>query len=435
MRRKATVTCARPLQRTTPQGPVSDPAVTDTLPMDMSPIAKKLEAEFAAVDGVKAQKGFVEAKPEPEPCAVTAAEPPAPSKEPPAENSQANNSVVKPAEKMDVDDAPTDVFFAEADVTRAQQMDARDSLKETREQADAGAEPEEDEGLLPKKRPAAKAKAGAKPKSKAKAKAGAKAKAKATAKAKGRPKSKAKAANKASALEDDGEDVDGNGMEAETRSQSPVPEAVLFDSDEEINRAPAKALPKAKAKGKAKAKAGAKAKGQKQGQKQKKDPQPQVKHPKRKKSNAKPGEMDEDAEDHPMEGGGKATFARRYKPGSDLLAARRWTAIKEAFELHVQPKVEQPSSLEAQGLCKHVQHFVWSLCPVQNPFWKHVMETATVKGKSAADLPNLKKTCVDCAHTFLTLERVQGRPVTALACHYQTQTMMDPIQAFLCQDS
>ena len=43
----------------------------------------------------------------------------------------------------------------------------------------------------------------------------------------------------------------------------------------------------------------------------------------------------------------KATFARRYKPEKDIYAGRKWTAIKDAFQLILAGKVKKASQLEA----------------------------------------------------------------------------------------
>ena len=62
----------------------------------------------------------------------------------------------------------------------------------------------------------------------------------------------------------------------------------------------------------------------------------------------------EDTEDGMDNGEQKKTFARRYMPSTDLMAKRRWTALKSAFELYVQPVVYFASSLEAQ--CFQYKH-------------------------------------------------------------------------------
>ena len=41
-----------------------------------------------------------------------------------------------------------------------------------------------------------------------------------------------------------------------------------------------------------------------------------------------------------------ATFARRYRPARALESAR-WVALRDAFQKHVKPRVDSPSSVEA----------------------------------------------------------------------------------------
>ena len=71
----------------------------------------------------------------------------------------------------------------------------------------------------------------------------------------------------------------------------------------------------------------------------KEDPTPPV----LKKPASRPGPKPKGCEEK------KKTFARRYKPQHDILAAKRWDSIKDAFELRVSPRVKKAPSLEDWG--------------------------------------------------------------------------------------
>ena len=174
-----------------------------------------------------------------------------------------------------------------------------------------------------KSRPKAKAKAGAKAKAKAKPKGRAKAKAKAGAKPKAQAKAKAKGRPaKKKAMEDDGGIEDNNEAEV-VSSPSPVPvdpaAPAAMEDEPEKEQSGKKRQPCASSAGPGK----------------------------RAKAMLKKVAGQSEDVDH---GEGKKTFARRYMPATDLLAKRRWCALKNAFELHIQPGVYFASSLEARGV-------------------------------------------------------------------------------------
>ena len=330
-RRRATMACARPLHS---KAPDVDPAAMDTLVMDLSPVARKLEDEFAA----EASAAVAEPKPPATSCGTAAL---------PASSNDAGKKDAT-MDDGDPDDVP-DIFFAESAMTRMDQMAAKESLQDTSGKTTEDADIQDDDAngnAALMKRPAAKGARGpGRPKGKPKAKP--------TPKAKGKCKAKAKAKSKAAAMaksddkpSDDMDDV----LPVQEDPDVAVADGVCKLDDMEPEQKPGEAFgqepmlkatkprAKAKAKGQAKAKAKTRAK-------------PKTKaNAKSKNHSDEPSEAsgdaaeDEEEQDPPS---GKATFARRYRPSTDLMASRRWSAIKEAFELLVQPKVYQPSSLEA----------------------------------------------------------------------------------------
>ena len=370
-RRRATMIVARPLHSDLPAPSMEDP-MQDTLPFDMSPLAKSLEKKFRAEDErlmkpareeanlppvkdlegktaeVEAKKLVVDGK---------TAEEDDGCKKPEVEKPEVDKS--SPIAPKNASPAPTptkptpmkeDAFFEEDNgITREQQLRARDALANRSRDSD-----EEDEQPCFKKpagksSPKAKAKAGAKPKGRAKAKAKArakpkgraKAKAKACAKPKARAKAKAKgrpAKKKAMDVENENGGIHDNDEVEVVPPPSPVPEdpaapaamGQMGDSEpEELEAQAGKRRQTASSAGpKKRAKAMAKKKGA------------------------------DEKEDMPDHGEGKKTFARRYMPATDLLAKRRWCALKNAFELHIQPGVYFASSLEASG---GVLYIAWDL--------------------------------------------------------------------------
>ena len=238
---------ARPLHAA-PAPPCVDQSVQDTLPFDMSPIAKKLEVEFAAHDTKVMELDTPEA-------ATTVATKPTSSSCRRVEVGQ--DSKVEPAPdgkleafpgKGEVDEGgKDDLLFLSDNMTREQQLLARDALVNKCQESEA----EDEQPCL--KTPAAKARPEAK--GKAKAKLRAKAKAKARAKTRAKAKAKGKAAKKKDQPEQDDHDEQDmepveeaeNSEKADSADISPVPEAE--ESDLPVKRKPStKTQPKKKAK-------------------------------------------------------------------------------------------------------------------------------------------------------------------------------------------
>ena len=213
-------------------------------------------------------------------------------------------------DETEAEHSSQDIFHDDAELCREEQLALRDDMN-GQEGENAGSDQDFGEAPPKRKKPGAKAKAKGKAKAlpkKGKAKAKAKAspkKRKAKAKAKASPK-KAKAKAKASSkkarkldleLQDDADEPMPND-EQEAKMEESKPAASDVDG-----AAPA-------------------------GQKRKTAP---------------------DDGPAPAAVAGpkvKATFARRYKPAKDIAAARRWTLMKEAYELLIAPKLLRPLSQE-----------------------------------------------------------------------------------------
>ena len=216
------------------------------------------------------------------------------------------------------DDALEDPFHSKSDLSREQQMCARDDMKAGADGNDEDAESksaaEDDEKKTIMKRPAAKAKGKAKAKAKAKGKPGKKSSAKAEAKPKKKPSKK----GKSKGHEDDEE---GTSLEPSVKRRGRPPK--------QPEASPAKPGDPCKVQ---------KGKDMAEGKpaRKKRDTQEDSDKDEKVGKNKKGRKTVE----------GKATFARRYQPMLDAWASKKWCAIKNAFELHIQQKVIRPSGLE-----------------------------------------------------------------------------------------
>ena len=226
-------------------------------------------------------------------------------------------------DETEAEHSSQDIFHDDAELCREEQLALRDDMN-GQEGENAGSDQDFGEAPPKRKKPGAKAKA--KGKAKASPKKGkAKAKAKASPK-KGKAKAKAKASPKKGKA-----------------------------------KAKAKASPK-KAKAKAKASSKKARKLDLELQDDADEPMPNDEQ-EAKMQESKPAASDVDGaapagqkrktapDDGPAPAAVagpkvKATFARRYKPAKDIAAARRWTLMKEAYELLIAPKLLRPLSQE-----------------------------------------------------------------------------------------
>ena len=217
-----------------------------------------------------------------------------------------------------------DLFHDECDLTREEQLQMRDGLKnEGQGDSDADEEPvaKRKPGRPPGKAKAqAKAKATVKskasPKGKAKAKAAAKVKAKATAKAVAKGKAKAKAA-RATAPETKEPEAGQDGENDEAILATEHAEDSVAEEDPDLEMTGEDDESAGGGKHSDEAPPSKKARKEKNEQEKKKD---------------------------------KMTFARRYEPTSDLTAMKRWQSLKNTYELQVAPKLAKPKSQEDRCL-------------------------------------------------------------------------------------
>ena len=169
-----------------------------------------------------------------------------------------------------------------------------------------------------------------------------------------------------------------------------LPEQADEDEDEDCDEPVVWKKPTAKAKAKAKASAKAKAKASKAKAKAQEESElaepgfevleaAEVAESEAKLVSEDEGQSkSEDEVDHP-EAGVKATFARRYRPGTDASASHRWLCIKDVFQLNIGPLLTCTSKAEAWtscsgeslmlGFCQHTridnhgeQVMVWNHC-------------------------------------------------------------------------
>ena len=229
--------------------------------------------------------------------------------------------------KMELTDDPAeDPFHSTCELSREEQMKARDDMKQGVDEPDDpdDAMSEQDEPKVIK-RPAAKSKPGKKAAPKAKAKAKSKSK-KGSSKAKGKEKGKNKGGKPGRPRKADAKCADLDGSSSESLSGMP-------DEEPEKKRSPQKRKAAASKK-------------------------PSPEKDKKKKAaptkNVTKGGGEGCGKSKGKEGNavkaGKATFARRYQPLLDVWASKRWCAIKNAFELYVQPHVIRPSGLEENSV-------------------------------------------------------------------------------------
>ena len=227
--------------------------------------------------------------------------------------------------KMELTDDPAeDPFHSTCELSREEQMKARDDMKQGVDEPDDpdGAMSEQDEPKVIK-RPAAKSKPGKKAAPKAKAKSKSK---KGSSKAKGKEKGKNKGGKPGRPRKADAKCADLDGSSSESLSGMP-------DEEPEKKRSPQKRKAAASKK-------------------------PSPEKDKKKKAaptkNVTKGGGEGCGKSKGKEGNavkaGKATFARRYQPLLDVWASKRWCAIKNAFELYVQPHVIRPSGLEENSV-------------------------------------------------------------------------------------
>ncbi|CAE7825418.1 unnamed protein product [Symbiodinium sp. CCMP2456] len=376
-----------------------NPSLEDTQPVDLSPVAKSLEKQFdeavsvspaerSDVSSVCLEEEALKMPPDVPGQATPGNEEPAPEDGRP---SGANEKSEKEALKMppDVSGQATpgnegtaqedgslsgangskspgqheDLFHDMTDVSREQQLEAREAMQASGPDDDE--DEEEDDDAKPMKKPAAKKpqpKVTSEPKKKGWPKGKAKSKPKAgnaakpddipEAKQKGWPKGKTKSKPKA-----------GNAAKPDD-----VPEAADAAAMTPVKNEDSKP----KASGKRQAPTGptdsSKPKKSKQGDK------------------ASPGEAEEPKKRKWSGGSERQTFAGRRCPEVDPYRIKKWTFIKSAFAKQIATKIPKPSYLE-----------------VGDDFWKFCLD----KLKQNPAEEDLERMCDECAINFLKTIKIK----------------------------
>ena len=211
--------------------------------------------------------------------------------------------------KQDLVRMEDDLFHDDTQLSREEQLRLRDGMKNAEpkdEEESAWKDGAKEEPAKRKPgRPIGKAKAKGKAKPGPKPKDKAKAKAKASAKGKAKPKDPAKDTAEA-----------GEALEPEAGEKD-------IDADEHASE---EGLPATSSRAKRASSAS----------------QSEEKHVPEKKRKIESGTEKAPAKTIKE----KATFARRYKPQKDMVAARRWTAMKDIYELKIGPRLKRPLALE-----------------------------------------------------------------------------------------
>ena len=379
-------TCARPLQSTnqpaepSPPVPVSFDANADTLPFDLSPVAKAWKEGGGPSEAAPCLEGGSEAAPgklhRSHPAAVVESQPSA-SSDPPLEDcpsqplSNSNNQEDASAQVLGTDTKqptasepaePQSLFHATQQVSRQEQMAQRDQMQKEQEE---------------KKRKAAEAKS----KCKAKAKGRGKGKANSKTKAKGKAKPKRKAAKRARKAHEDEDDEEPE-VNPNTDPATETRPSDVGDSGDEGDGVKGKgskkeqAMAKRKAKAEEKRKAKEEAKQLKAEEKRKaKEEAKQLKAEEKRKEKelkaeekrkAKEGAKKDDgnakrqkaSHDNPANPPGeKATFARRARPKT-AGCGKRWDSLKCTFNTRLAHLFAHPSAMEVWGDDKKQQQVI-----------------------------------------------------------------------------
>ena len=270
----------------------------ETQKVDMSPISKNLQELFNEA-----------ADPEP------------------VKDSGASASGVRAAASGEIEEDVKPVADGPPDPEDLFNCEAKDFI--TRESQFAKKPDDEDDENDMEKEHEAKAKTKAKAKAKAKAKSTAKAKGGAKASAKGEVEAeegsgKKKGRPRKAVTGDDGLETKAKASD-EMEKKDDEPGEVVDPEGGGDDTEPAESAPT----------------NPKKSTKPRKPKTEQTSEPKA--TNAKAAKKEPEAN----EGDPKPIFARRYRPGFCVFAGKRWDAIKDSFELHIESRVRYPSTVSA----------------------------------------------------------------------------------------